>query len=104
MKRTNPERKRREHARAYGPAERIAWMQSLPCLACGYHGPTRREVAHTRTGGMGRKGDADTTIPLCPPCHRTQHDKGWEAIGLTQTEAWGRAGWYAERWRAYASD
>jgi elongation factor P hydroxylase len=98
MKRTNPARKKREHARAYGPAERIVWLKSLPCFACGYHGPTLREVAHVVTGGTGRKADADKTVPLCPACHRTQHAQGWDAIGMTRESATAAAIWYALQW------
>lgn len=46
------------------------------------------EVAHVANGGMGRKADAESnTIPLAPKCHAKQHQKGWEAIGLTKYEA-----------------
>lgn len=65
--------------RVYGSQDRAAWMRALPCAICG-RSPC--EVAHTTTGGMGRKADAETTIPLCPPCHRLQRQKGWSALLL----------------------
>lgn len=94
----NAERKAENHKRAYGGKHRIEWMKSLPCVACGYHGPTLREVAHVTTGGMGRKADADQTVPLCPPCHRTQHDHGWAALGVTAEWARETAAWFARKW------
>jgi len=33
-------------------------------------------------GGMGRKADYREIIPLCPSCHRKQHQHGWKALGL----------------------
>lgn len=82
-KRTAAEQ-RAEDERKYGSEERIAWLKSLPCIACRVVGFS--EVAHTRTGGTGRKADARFTVPLCGPrmqdgffvagCHRKQHDVG----------------------------
>lgn len=77
VKRMNRKRRTASRARAYGPQDRIRWMQGLPCLICG----TRpSEVAHIRTGGMGRKADASQTVPLCSTCHRFQHQKGWRLL------------------------
>jgi hypothetical protein len=92
-----PRRKAESH-RIYGTRERVAWMQGLPCLACGYAGPTPRQVAHTKSGGMGRKADAATTVPLCPPCHGKQHQSGWKAIGMSRDEAQAAARWYETLW------
>ena len=72
-----------EFQRIYGGATRVRWVASLPCWACGYAGDIPRQNAHTRTDGMGRKADADTIIPLCPPCHGRQEQKGWLSIGMT---------------------
>lgn len=39
--------------------------------------------------GMGRKPDADKTVPLCHACHMEQHAVGelsfWTALGLAPT-------------------
>lgn len=60
----NRERKPREFERAYGSANRAAWVASLPCAACGIVGYSAN--AHVLgNGGAGRKGDADTIAPLC---------------------------------------
>lgn len=69
----NEERRDAEWKRAYGSEERVRWVQGLPCLACGSR-PS--ENAHTETGGMGRKADAETIVPLCPDCHRQLHEEG----------------------------
>jgi hypothetical protein len=82
------QRKRRsdaEYERIYGSEARVQWISSLRC-ACGCGG-TPCENAHAVTGGTGRKGDADTILPLAPKCHRKQHERGWEAIGMTRYEA-----------------
>jgi len=55
-----------EFQRVYGSKERVEWVQSLPCLACG-KGPS--ENAHTENGGMGRKAGYATIVPLCPEHH-----------------------------------
>lgn len=34
------------------------------------------ENHHTEGGGVGRKADYTTIIPLCAPCHREWHDHG----------------------------
>lgn len=77
----------KETARIYG--EHAAHVRQRPCCACGYAGAT--EAAHTTTGGMGRKADASTLVPLCGPhqviaidgksrlvegCHRESHRIG----------------------------
>lgn len=79
----NRARKARNHARAYGSAAFLAFIHRLPCWACGYCGPTPRQAAHTVTGGMGRKADANTIIALCVVCHGKQHQGGWLKIGMT---------------------
>lgn len=67
-KRSNPARKASEFLRCYGSAERVAWVKSLPCFACGLIGHT--ENAHLPShSGAGRKGDARHIVPLCHSCH-----------------------------------
>lgn len=56
-----------EFHRIYGGKERVTWIQSQPCLWCGSSEPSQN--CHTATGGMGRKADASTIVPLCAACH-----------------------------------
>jgi hypothetical protein len=67
----NAERRDREFQRCYGSAERVAFVQGLSCVGCGR---TPCENAHSVTGGMGRKADAETIAPLCHDCH-TRYDQ-----------------------------
>lgn len=69
----NAKRREAERARAYGPRARRDWLTSQPCLVCG---TTPTEQAHTVSGGMGRKADADTIVPLCHAHHAEQHAHG----------------------------
>lgn len=65
-------KKRKEWARAYGSPERVRWVQGQWCVVpdC-REWPT--ENAHTESGGMGRKADADTIVPVCRHHHREMH-------------------------------
>lgn len=75
VKPVNRKRRASEFVRPYGSKSRVGWVASLPCvvgLLC--DGPT--ENAHTRTGGAGRKGDADSIVPLCRSHHVTLHRVG----------------------------
>lgn len=47
-------------------------VAQLPCCLCGAHGV---EVHHILEGRIkGRKSSDWTTIPLCPDCHRGNHN------------------------------
>lgn len=61
-------RPKSETLRIYGPEERRAFVNSLPCCWCGKEGET--ENAHVVTGGTGRKSDYTNIAPLCRVCHR----------------------------------
>lgn len=66
-----------EFARIYGSRERVAFVKSLPCAALVLHqvcdGPI--DNAHTQTGGMGRKANADTIAPMCRKHHREYDER-----------------------------
>lgn len=62
---------RRRFATTFGSGERVRWMQQLNCCACG-RSPC--EVAHIKSRGAG--GTVEDTVPLCPLCHRRQHNEG----------------------------
>jgi hypothetical protein len=79
VKAVNAARKRREFARAYGSAERVAWVKTLVCAVAGRgldgcFGPI--DVAHVGNGGAGRKADAASTVPMCRGHHCEQHQYG----------------------------
>jgi hypothetical protein len=63
-------RSAKEFARIYHSVERVEWMRTLPCLACGR---LPSVGAHTASGGTSRKADYDTIIPLCHQHHDEQH-------------------------------
>ena len=103
----NRKRKAKNWERAYGSKAFVQWISRLPCWACNYAGQSPRQAAHTVTGGMGRKADANTIIALCNVCHSKQHTRGWLAIGMTD-ESKRRAAEYTQTmWeskRGQASD
>jgi hypothetical protein len=71
IKPSNPKRKAKRFALAYGSDERVRWIQSLPCVACGAR-PS--EAAHIRSKAAG--GLWADVLPLCRSCHRAQHSEG----------------------------
>jgi hypothetical protein len=87
-KKVNAKRKAREFARAYGSKERVAWVKSLPCVACTSNG--RSDNHHICGDGAGRKADHTSIIPLCRACHLA-----WHRFGRRYVEV--RAGFKAEQ-------
>lgn len=61
---------RADFRRVYGPPEWRAYWEQRGCLICG---DRRIQIAHVRTGGMGRKADWTATIGLCDGHHREHH-------------------------------
>lgn len=60
----NPKRAAENFARCYGSAERVEFVDGLPCAACGVRGFS--VSAHLLgNDGMSRKGNADEIGPLC---------------------------------------
>jgi hypothetical protein len=65
-----------EFNRIYGSRARVAWVKSLPCLACLAIHPAfavtagTSHNAHTETGGIGYKAGYETIVPLCSSHHR----------------------------------
>jgi hypothetical protein len=86
--------------RAYGiKSGKLEWIQAQVCFFCRTAAPS--EAAHTKNGGMSRKGGSETLIPLCWECHVDQHRYGWssmtEDIGFDPTLI---AKQYHDRWLA----
>lgn len=63
-----------ETVRAHGDVERREWMKRQPCVICGR---VPSDAAHVKTGGTGRKADAQLTAPLCSDtaCERGHHSE-----------------------------
>lgn len=83
-KSVNAKRKKSEWARAYHSEAFVRFTKAAPCAA---DGRMPSDAAHTENGGMGRKGDWTTIIPLCSGlngCHAKQHREGWGAIGMSE--------------------
>ena len=72
---------RAKFEREYGGEEYLAFIHAQPCAACRLVGYT--EAAHTATGGMGRKADAETLAPLCRWCHLDLHHMGVKSFETT---------------------
>lgn len=77
IRRRNPKRQRSEFARCYHSRERVRFVKSLGCVVCTMLSPFfglatagKCHNAHTETGGMGRKADYTTIVPLCPVHHK----------------------------------
>lgn len=87
-----PKKRRRskaERLRIYGPPGFVEWIHEQPCIACGIVGFS--EVAHTKTGGMGRKAGWRDSVPLCgrrrtpdmyltEGCHAVLHQSGRDSF------------------------
>lgn len=89
-------RSKQESYRIYGSPERQAFVRSLGCLIDG----SEPELAHTRSGGMGRKADAETIVPLCRQHHSELHQHGVK----TFEQSWGvdlhaTAAYIEEKWK-----
>jgi hypothetical protein len=63
-------RSSKETKRVYGPAARRHFVASLPCIICAR---VPSQNAHSRTGGMGRKADKETIVPMCA-LHHAEYD------------------------------
>ena len=80
LKRTNPVRKAKQFARAYGGEGRVGFVKRLPCSVLGCMA-TPSEHAHAgekAQKGAHYKSDADTIVPLCA-AHHTEFDASHEA-------------------------
>ena len=66
-------RSAKSFARIYGSKERVAWIQAMPSVVSGR---TPCVNAHTVSGGMGRKADYHTIVPLTDAEHRELHQIG----------------------------
>ena len=84
-KAVNPARRKREWDRAYGSKERVQWVRTLPCVACGRVGFSENaHVTNTdKSGGGSRRAGYQCIAPLCGylwsilnNCHGALHRLG----------------------------
>ena len=96
----NPKRAAREFVRCYESQARVRWVCARPSVISGL---TPCVNAHTEGGGMGRKGDARTIVPLTDREHRQLHQwgrKSFEAFyGLVPDFLADHATWTEAAWR-----
>ena len=72
VKARNPERAAKNFVRCYESQERVEFVKSLPCAACGVYGFSVN--AHLLgNAGMSRKGNADEIGPLCDSHYPDRH-------------------------------
>ena len=72
INKTNPVRRAREYARAYGSKARVKFVKALGCFQCGAAVAENAHL-HGSKSGMGRKGPYTDIVPLCRTCH-TRYD------------------------------
>ena len=90
-----------EWDRIYGGEERVHFVKTLPCCACGRFPSEERpsENHHVRNGGLSRKADYLSIVPLCAPCHRLIHQIGKKSfvarygVSLEAAAAFTQAAW-----------
>ncbi len=73
-------RKPSEFARIYGSRARVRWIKAQPCVVGSRGCEGAIENAHTENGGIGRKADAATIVPLCHRHHADMHLFGARAV------------------------
>ena len=98
-------RKEREWARKYHSEARIFYIATaLECVVPNCTDGGDNDPAHTRTGGVGRKSDYTTIVPMCRP-HHDQHHRGRltfaERRGIDLEEA---ARLTEASWQTYGSE
>jgi len=80
VKESNPARRAKSFARSYHSVERVLFVKGLACLAPRHECIGQPENAHVVTGGMGRKGDYTSIVPLCAYHHAVLHRMGAESF------------------------
>lgn len=70
-------RTKRERERIYGPPAYRVLLDQIGCIICG---TVPVEIAHVKSGGVGRKADYTHTVGMCPTHHREQHQMGTKSF------------------------
>jgi hypothetical protein len=79
VRKVNKKRRSAEWTRAYDSPDFVAWIREQPSVVSG-KGPC--VAAHTENGGMSRKADARSIVPLTDAEHKELH-----RIGIKSFEA-----------------
>ncbi len=102
VRKANPKRRQSEFARCYHSRERVRFVKSSPCLICA---TPFSENAHIKTGGMGRKSDYTSIVPLCTADHRNLHSLGRAEFENAYRIDLGYFALLTERlWQEYSAD
>lgn len=100
IKRVNKERRARNFVKHYHSEQRVWWIHSFPCDACGQERGDIH-VAHVKSRGAG--GTHEDTVPLGARCHHIQHTQGWAELkalyGYGREEAEDSARHFAAEWK-----
>lgn len=100
MNARTPEQRDAEWLRAYGSEDRVEWMRAQPSIISGKRPSVN---AHTRNGGISRKADANTIVPITDEEHRLVHQHGWSYFGLTPDQLDEHAAETERRWLAHST-
>ncbi len=76
-RRQNVKRAAEAVVRAFGSADRIAFIKGLPSVVSG-KGPCVN--AHVRGGGAGRRADARWIVPMTDAEHKAMHQMGQQSF------------------------
>jgi hypothetical protein len=79
MKRSRLRPKKRspeEYARIYGSRARCDFVKGLPCLVSNKACRGDVDNHHVENGGLSRKGDYQSIVPLCDVHHDVLHNLG----------------------------
>lgn len=99
LRAVNSSRRAERFERDFGSAERLAWVQALPCATCPAGPPC--QASHVRSRGAG--GSADDVIPQCVRCHAELHQVGRRTFEARHgVELAARAAETARTWVSWA--
>lgn len=71
-------RKSKSESKRFVDEAHLAFIRTLPCIACGRTGCDVHHLLRTAERGMGRKSDDNHTLPMCHEQHMELHTDGNE--------------------------
>ena len=91
----------RQRVQFHSP-KRIEWFRDLPCEVTGKRGDGNVVNAHTKGGGVGRRGNYTSIVPLWWTVHtdfdEMPEQKWVEKYGRTKESVRDRAPYYHQLW------